>query len=226
MSANPSFWSFIINASFIVKCVILVLFFASITSWTIIVERTRFYKRQLREAKSFETRFWSGIAMNDLYNQIKRDDTADNLALSNVFIAGFEAFTKLQTTGNHDADNIMDGTQRAMHIVENDMDYEFQKPLTLLSTIGSMSPYVGLFGTVWGIMTAFQALGAMQQASIAAVAPGISEALITTALGLLTAIPAAVAYNRFTQYVARLQNHTETFSAELTNILQRAINQP
>lgn len=222
MSANPSFWSFIINASFIVKCVILLLFFASITSWTIIVERVRFYKRQLREAKAFETRFWSGITMNDLYSQLKQDADADSLALSNIFTAGFEEFTKLQSTGNHDVDNIMDGTQRAMQIVENDMEYEFQKPLTLLSTIGSMSPYVGLFGTVWGIMTAFQALGAMQQASIAAVAPGISEALITTALGLLTAIPASVAYNRFTQYVSRLQNLTEIFSAELTNILQRA----
>lgn len=224
MSTNPSFWDFIINASFVVKCVILILVSASITSWAIIVERSRYYKRQWREAKAFEARFWSGIAMNDLYHQIKHDDdSTNNIALPKVFTAGFEAFTKLQSTGNHDADNIMDGTQRAMQIVESDMADELEQPLTLLSTIGSMSPYAGLFGTVWGIMTAFQALGAMQQASIAAVAPGISEALITTALGLLTAIPAAVAYNRFTQQVSRLQNRTEIFSTELTNILQRAI---
>jgi biopolymer transport protein TolQ len=117
----------------------------------------------------------------------------------------------------------MDSTQRAMQIVENDMIDQLEQPLTLLSIISSMGPYVGLFGTVWGIMTAFQALGAMQQASIAAVAPGISEALITTAIGLFAAIPAAVAYNRFSQQVSRLQNRAETFSAELTNILQRAV---
>lgn len=222
MTADTSFWSFIINASFIVKCVILVLFFASITSWTIIVERIRFYKRQWQQTKQFETRFWSGIAMNDLYQSVTHENSSD-VGLSKVFSAGFQAFSKLQTAGNHNAENILDGTQRAMQVVENDMADQLERPLTLLSTIGSMSPYVGLFGTVWGIMTAFQALGTMQQASIAAVAPGISEALITTALGLFAAIPAAIAYNRFTQHVTRLQNRAEMFSTELANILQRAI---
>jgi len=222
MTANTSFWSFIINASFIVKCVILVLFFASVTSWTIIVERVRFYKRQWEQTKKFETRFWSGIAMTDLYQAITHEPSG-NIGLPKVFSAGFQAFSKLQTAGNHNSENIMDGTQRAMQIVENDMADQLERPLTLLSTIGSMSPYVGLFGTVWGIMTAFQALGTMQQASIAAVAPGISEALITTALGLFAAIPAAIAYNRFTHQTSRLQNRAEMFSGELANILQRAI---
>jgi biopolymer transport protein TolQ len=222
MTADTSFLSFILNASVIVKCVILTLFFASITSWAIIIERIRFYKQQWQDTKTFETRFWSGVAMTDLYHAIEQE-SANSIGLPKVFSAGFQAFTKLQSAGHHNAENIMDGAQRAMQVVENDLTDQLEQPLTLLSTIGSMSPYVGLFGTVWGIMTAFQALGTMQQASIAAVAPGISEALITTALGLLTAIPASIAYNRFTQQVSRLQNRAETFSVELTNLLQRAI---
>ncbi len=222
MTADTSFWSFIINASFTVKCVILILFFASITSWTIIVERWKFYKKQWRATKQFESRFWSGIAMNDLYQQVTRENTND-IGLTKVFSSGFQTFSKLQSTGNYESNDIMDSTQRAMQTAESDMLDQLEQPLTLLSTIGSMSPYIGLFGTVWGIMAAFQALGTMQQASIAAVAPGISEALITTALGLFAAIPAAIAYNRFTHQVSRLQNRTEMFSAELANILQRAI---
>lgn len=222
MTADTSFWSFIINASVIVKCVIFLLFAASITSWTIIIERIRFYKKKWVDTKTFEDRFWSGIAMSDLYQSVKQNDDAQP-GLPTVFSAGFETFHKLQTAGKQHPDAMMDGVQRAMQIVENDIADQLEQPLTLLSTIGSMSPYVGLFGTVWGIMAAFQALGAMQQASIAAVAPGISEALITTALGLFAAIPAAIAYNRFTQQVARLLNRVEIFSAELTNILQRAV---
>lgn len=222
MTTNPSFFDFIFNASFIVKCVILILFFASITSWTIIIERIRFYKKQWAQTKQFENRFWSGIAIQDLFQAVKHEPT-DAIGLPDVFSSGYETFTKLKSAGNHTPDNIMDSAQRAMQIVENDIADQLERPLTLLSTIGSMSPYIGLFGTVWGIMTAFQALGTMQQASIAAVAPGISEALITTALGLFAAIPAAIFYNRFTQHVSRLQNRVETFSTELTNILQRAI---
>ncbi|EKD44814.1 MAG: TolQ protein [uncultured bacterium] len=159
--------------------------------------------------------------MNDLYREVTQE-TENDASLVRVFSAGFQEFSKLKEVGNQNQDAVMDGTQRAMQIAESDMIDQLEQPLTLLSTIGSMSPYVGLFGTVWGIMTAFQALGTMQQASIAAVAPGISEALITTALGLFAAIPASIAYNRFTQQVTRLQNRTDMFSAELTNILQRA----
>lgn len=221
MTANPSFFDFILNASFIVKCVILILFFASVASWAIIIERVRYYKNQWGQVKQFENRFWSGIAMHDLFHEVSHgaDETT---GLSKVFAAGFQTFSKLKEI-NQDRNAILDSTQRAMQIAESEMADQLEKPLTLLSIIGSMSPYVGLFGTVWGIMTAFQALGAMQQASIAAVAPGISEALITTALGLFAAIPAAIAYNRFTQQVNRLQNKIEMFSTELVNILQRAM---
>ena len=222
MTTNPSILDFIFNASVIVKCVMLILASASITSWVIIAERVRFYKKQWQETKQFESRFWSGAAMQDLYQSVQQNHD-NSIGLSKVFSAGFETFNKLQATGNHNSDNIMDSAQRAMQVAENDLNDKLEQPLTLLSIIGSMSPYIGLFGTVWGIMTAFQALGTMQQASIAAVAPGISEALITTALGLFAAIPAAIAYNRFTQHVTRLQNRAETFAVELTNILQRAM---
>lgn len=221
MTTTTSFFDFILNASVIVKCVILILVAASITSWTIIIERMRFYKHQWIATKQFESRFWSGLAINTLYQEVIQHP--DEMGLPKVFSAGFQTFSKLQAAGNHNPDSIMDATQRAMQVAESDMQDQLEQPLTLLTTIGSMSPYIGLFGTVWGIMTAFQALGTMQQASIAAVAPGISEALITTALGLFAAIPAAIAYNRFTQHVTRLQNRADMFSSELANILQRAI---
>jgi len=224
MTTDTSFWSYIINANFVVKCVMLILLFASISSWTIIVERWRFYKKQWSQTKAFQTRFWSGVALTDLYREISQENTTE-IGLPKIFAAGFQTFSKLQTACDHDADSIMDSAQRAMQVAETETTDQLEQPLTFLSTIGSMSPYVGLFGTVWGIMAAFQALGTLQQASIAAVAPGISEALITTALGLFAAIPAAVFYNRFTHQVNRLQNQTENFAAELTNILQRAIKQ-
>lgn len=222
MTADTSFLSYILNASFVVKCVMLILFFSSIASWTIIVERWKFYKKQWEIIKAFENIFWSGKPMPELYHEIT--STEENcIGLPKVFTSGYHAFSKFQSIPNHDPNSVMDNTQRAMQIAENDMLDKLEQPLTLLMTIGSISPFIGLFGTVWGIMIAFQALGTVQQASIAMVAPGISEALITTALGLFTAIPAAVAYNRFTQQVNRLISRTEMFSGELANILQRAV---
>jgi biopolymer transport protein TolQ len=222
MTADTSFLSYILNASFVVKCVMLILFFASITSWTIIVERWKFYKKQWAITKAFENTFWSGKPMPELYHEIASEEESC-IGLPKVFTSGYQAFSKFQSIPNHDPNSVMDNAQRAMQIAENDMLDKLEQPLTLLMTIGSISPFIGLFGTVWGIMIAFQALGTVQQASIAMVAPGISEALITTALGLFTAIPAAVAYNRFTQQVNRLISRTEMFSGELANILQRAV---
>lgn len=222
MTVDTSFWSNILNASFIVKCVMLVLLFASIASWTIIVERWKFFKKQWEITKAFENQFWSGVPMPQLYQDIASEEETMT-GLPKVFTTGYQAFSKFQSIPNHDPNSVMDNTQRAMQIAENDLLDKLEQPLTLLMTIGSISPFVGLFGTVWGIMIAFQALGTVQQASIAMVAPGISEALITTALGLFTAIPAAVAYNRFTHQVNRLMSRAEMFSAELANILQRAV---
>ena len=221
MTTDGTLWSYIINAGFVVKCVILVLFFASIASWAVIIERMRFYKRQWQEAKAFETEFWSGAPLSELLKNTQQEDNQSGLI--KIFRSGFKAFSQFQSTGNHSRDDIMTGSERAMQIAESKAIDALERPLSFLATIGSVSPYVGLFGTVWGIMTAFQALGTAQQASISMVAPGISEALIATAIGLFAAIPAVIAYNRFTQQVARLQNHYETFSAELINIFYKQV---
>lgn len=221
MTTDISLWTYIINAGFIVKLVMCLLFAASLASWSVIFERIFYYKKQWQDIHQFEKRFWSGIALDDLYEETK--DKANNPDITHIFQAGIDAFSKLQSTGKHDRNAILEGTQRAMEISQAKANHQLEWPLSLLATIGSVSPYVGLFGTVWGIMTAFQALGTVQQASIAMVAPGISEALIATAIGLFAAIPAVIAYNRFNTQTTRLQNHYETFEAELINILHREI---
>jgi len=221
MTTDASLWGYMINAGFVVKCVMLILLIASVASWSVIFERWRFYKKQWQQVKQFRERFWSGVALGDLYQELSQNNQ-EGIGLAKVFIAGFQTFSKLQTISNQKLEHVIDGTQRAMHIAESKTLDQLEQPLSLLATIGSVSPYIGLFGTVWGIMTAFQALGTVQQASIAMVAPGISEALIATALGLFAAIPAVIAYNRFTNEVTRLQNDAEIFSAELIHILQKA----
>lgn len=218
MSAGGNFWTYLLDASIIAKCVILTLVFASIASWTVIIERSRFYKRQWLETKQFEKKFWSGMGMSELFHLTQQNETN---GAATIFTSGFKAFTQFQKTGHHNRDDSIVGAQRAMQIAECRAVDELEKPLSLLATVGSVSPFVGIFGTVIGVMMAFQGLGTVQQASIAAVAPGISEALITTAIGLFAAIPAVVAYNQFSQQVARFQNYFETFAADLTNILHR-----
>ena len=219
MTADTSFLSYLLNASIIVKCVIMILVFASIVSWTVIVERVRYYKAQWKAAEKFEERFWSGVSLSDLYHSTQHDENTSGVAA--IFTSGFKTFSQFQSTGKHSRDDIIVGAQRSMQVAESKAIDQLEEPLSLLATIGSVTPFVGLFGTVWGIMTAFQALGTVQQASIAMVAPGISEALLTTAIGLFAAIPAAIAYNRFNHQVSRLQSYFETFSNELTNILHR-----
>ena len=222
MIADTSITGYLLNAGFVVRCVIVLLLFASIASWTVIIERIRFYKRQQQDVKQFETRFWSGISIKDLYEQTTQQKL---FGLGYIFTAGFKAFIQFQKTGQHSRDDIIIGAQRAMQVAENRALSELEKPLTLLAIIGSVSPFVGLFGTVWGIMTAFQALGAVQQASIAMVAPGISEALITTAIGLFAAIPAVIANHRFNHQVVQFQSQFDDFATELTNILHRQTTQ-
>lgn len=216
MATDTSLWSYIINAGFIVKCVMLILFAASLTSWSVIFERILFYKKQWRDIRQFEKTFWSGATLDTLFAENK-----NNSEISRIFHAGFEEFSKLKQTNKHSRESMIEGAQRAMQIAQAKSEEQMEWPLSLLATIGSVSPYIGLFGTVWGIMTAFQALGSVQQASIAMVAPGISEALIATAIGLFAAIPAVIAFNRFNNQVTKLQNYYDTFEAELTNILHR-----
>lgn len=218
-----SLWGYVANAGFIVKCVMLILFSASLASWSIIFERFLFYKKQWEEINHFEKEFWSDIALHDLFQGL-RGKTLSGLSL--IFHAGFQEFLKLQDIQNTNRQIIVDNTQRAMQIAQTRETDHLEWALSLLATIGAVSPYIGLFGTVWGIMTAFHALGTVQQASIAMVAPGISEALIATAIGLFAAIPAVIAYNRFNNQVSRIQSYYDTFEAELTNILERQIQRP
>ncbi len=217
--SEPSLWSFIINAGFIVKLVMIILFCASIASWTIIIQRSWLFKTCRQLAERFERKFWSGIELNQLFNNVK--DNANRKGMANIFYAGFSEYSRLREQSHPSPGAVMDGTQRAMRIAQAKEIKSLEQHLSILATIGSTSPYVGLFGTVWGIMTAFRALGAVQQATISMVAPGIAEALIATAIGLFAAIPAVVAYNRFANDLERMQQQYDTFQEELTNILHR-----
>lgn len=217
MSATPSLWSYIANADLVVKSVMLILMAASVASWTVILQRVRLLKQTAKAMKDFEKRFWSGAALGDLFKQT--NDTSTGLA--RIFRAGFSEYTRLMRQPNIAPPSLLEGTQRAMRIAEAQEMARLENHLGFLATVGSTSPYVGLFGTVWGIMTSFQALGTVQQASISSVAPGISEALIATAIGLFAAIPAVIAYNKFSITLGQVRNSYTTFQEEFTNILHR-----
>lgn len=220
MAGAPSLWSFILNADFIVKIVMLILLCASIASWAIIIQRGMLLKRTRLDIKSFEQTFWSGIDLTHLFNQMT--EKKDRLSgMSTIFYAGFNEYTRLRQQSSTSPEAVMEGTQRAMRIAQTREAESLEQHLAFLATVGSTSPYVGLFGTVWGIMTSFRALGAVQQASIAMVAPGISEALIATAIGLFAAIPAVIAYNRLSNQLDRINQDYDIFADEFSNILHR-----
>ena len=214
---EPSLWSFINHASPIVKFVIVILLFASIASWTLIIQRLLYFKQLRYAAKDFEDYFWSGANLAKLFNELSKRQ--DRLGLEQIFYAGFKAFQR-----SHRSQNALDSTQRAMRIATTQEINLLEKHLSFLATVGSTSPYVGLFGTVWGIMSAFRALGVANQATIAMVAPGIAEALIATAIGLFTAIPAVVAYNRLSNAAEHIASQYETFQEELTTLFDHQIN--
>lgn len=220
VTTSPTLWSFILNAGIVVRAVMVLLMMASLASWTLIFQRAIFLKQAKESLKRFETLFWSGGDLNKLYAslQARRDELS---GLAAIFCAGFKEFTRLTTQSHTDTKMLMESSQRAMRIANAHEQDELEQSLGFLATVGSISPYIGLFGTVWGIMTSFQALGAVQQATISMVAPGISEALIATAMGLFAAIPAVVAYNRFTTDVERLSHQYETFQEEFSTILNR-----
>lgn len=217
---EPSLLSFVIHAGSVVKIVLLILLMASIFSWTVIFQRWSFLKRAHHEVKIFEERFWSGEDLQEFYRELH--ERRDNLeGLEHIFYAGLGEFSRLSKQAAVNSVAIMEGTQRAMRVALARETDKLERHLSFLATVGSTSPYVGLFGTVWGIMTSFRALGGVQQATIAMVAPGISEALIATAFGLFAAIPAVVAYNRYANEVERLANHYDTFKEEFASILHR-----
>jgi len=220
MSNELSFAHLILGASPVVQFVIALLVFASLTSWTMIFDRMRVLRHAKRDAQAFESRFWSGGDLAELYRQVERDGD-DESGMAAIFRAGFREFARLRGKSQMDAMALVQGAQRSMRVALNREVDDLETHLSTLATVGSTSPYVGLFGTVWGIMNSFTALGNVKQATLALVAPGIAEALIATAIGLFAAIPAVVAYNRYSNDVERLNNRYDDFVEEFSTILQR-----
>lgn len=221
MEADMSLFSLVTRASVLVQVVMLILLSASVLSWIIIVLKYKVLKHAREEAMRFEDQFWSGINLSDLYQQVKRK--AERRGIAKIFEAGFAEFVRTHKNKTN-PEMMLAGVQRSMKVaVAREEDY-LDSHLAMLATIGSISPYIGLFGTVWGIMRSFIALGAVEHASLAMVAPGIAEALIATAMGLFAAIPAVIAYNRYAERVDRLSSSYENFAEEFATILQRQSN--
>ena len=218
MTPDMSFFHLITNASIPVQAVMLMLVIASVMSWTMIFKKRVWLNRAKHAADAFEEQFWSLEELTPLYQQIN-ERRAEATGMELLFEAGFREFVRLQNNRGAIPDVVMEGAQRAMRVALNKEVEELEVHLSFLASVGSTSPYVGLFGTVWGIMNSFRALGNVQQASISMVAPGIAEALIATAMGLFAAIPAVIAYNRFSNDVERLVNRYDTFIEEFSAIL-------
>ena len=223
MSQELSLWELVMNASFVVQLVMLLLFMVSVASWGMIVQRALLLRRAKQQLHGFEQTFWSGIDLSQLYRDgSARLENGERLeGVENLFRAGFKEFTRLRQQQGIDSDAIMEGAQRAMRVALSREEEHLERHLPFLATVGSTSPYVGLFGTVWGIMHSFRGLANVHQATLATVAPGISEALIATAMGLFAAIPAVIAYNRYSARVENLIANYETFAEEFSSILHR-----
>ena len=219
MHAELSLGQLFLDASLLVQMIMMALLAASIYSWTVIFFKLKNYKRMRLLADAFEQRFWSGKDMMALYNESKQ--MQNPIGMDAIFIAGFREFARMHKQGGVSSELQWEGIQRNMRVVMNrDLD-QMEGKLSMLASIGSTSPYVGLFGTVWGIMSSFTALGNVQQATLALVAPGIAEALFATAMGLFAAIPAVVMYNRFSAEVQAFGNRYENFVDEFVSILMR-----
>jgi biopolymer transport protein TolQ len=209
----------IANASVVVQIVMGILLMMSLLSWWHIFSKWFGLRHARAKTDSFESAFWSGSDLNALYNQLSR--AGNGVAMEKIFEAGFAEFLKLRRQAGMDMNALMEGTRRAMRAAcQREVD-RLDAHTSFLATVGSISPYIGLLGTVWGIMNAFRGLANVGQATLAHVAPGIAEALVATAIGLFAAIPAVVAYNRFAHDVDRLANRFDSFMEEFSNILQR-----
>jgi len=223
MNADLSIFNLILEASFTVQFVMLVLLAASIVSWEIIISKRKELDKATKIADEFERLFWSGMDLGDLYRKLTASGVEAE-GVENVFIAGYREFSRLQQKNESNGVIAVENAQRAMRI-ELVRELELlDSRLSFLATVGSTSPYVGLFGTVWGIMNSFRSLGNAQQATLAQVAPGIAEALIATAMGLFAAIPAVIAYNRFSNQLDRLSGRNELFVEEFIVLLQRQVH--
>ncbi len=220
MEADLSIANLIMGASLLVKFVMLVLLLASVASWSLIFIKRKTLLTARREASEFEDRFWNCEDLTTLYTSISQQ-REEAQGMAKIFESGFKEFARLKKRNGIDPDSILAGAQRSMRIAVNrEIDYLEQR-LPFLATVGSVSPYIGLFGTVWGIMNSFQALGNVHQATLAMVAPGISEALIATAMGLFAAIPAVIGYNRYSTEIDRLYGQYDIFLEEFSSILHR-----
>jgi biopolymer transport protein TolQ len=220
MSTDLSFIHLISGASLVVQLVMLLLLVVSMVSWTMIFKRRSVLKEARLAADEFEDRFWSGGDLAALF----RDVTAQSehaIGMAGIFQSGFNEFVRLRKQPGADPRAVVEGAQRVMRVALSRETDDLETHLSFLATVGSTSPYVGLFGTVWGIMNSFRSLGNAQQATLSMVAPGIAEALIATAMGLFAAIPAVIAYNRYSNDVERLINRYDNFLEEFSTILQR-----
>jgi biopolymer transport protein TolQ len=219
MNSDMSIIQLILDASLFVQGILALLLLASISSWAVIIDKQRVLKKALAAAQDFETSFWSGVDLNSLYREMARSDATPQ-GMAGIFEAGFREFGKLKQAGLG-PDQVIEGARRSMRVSQlREMD-RLEHNLAFLATVSNTSPYVGLLGTVWGIMSSFQALGGVQSATIALVAPFISEALVATAMGLIAAIPAGVFFNRYADQVGRLEVRYDTFMEELSAIFQR-----
>ncbi len=220
MNQDLSIIQLVLHASFVVQLVMLLLLGVSIASWAAIIRKLRSLKGVRELNDDFERDFWSGTSLNDLYASAVQNAKQAG-PMERIFASGMREYLKLRERRIQDPSTLMDGARRAMRAsFQREMDVA-EANLSFLASVGSVSPYVGLFGTVWGIMHAFTGLASLQQVTLATVAPGIAEALVATAIGLFAAIPAVVAYNRFAREIDRLAIKLETFIEEFSNILQR-----
>ena len=220
MNSDLTVITLVAEASIPVKIVMLLLLLASLVSWTIIFSKRRLLKKTRAQSDKFESDFWSGGDLNTLYQSTTRAK-GDTVGMARIFEAGFREFNRILQQGKFDTDKLVAECSRAMRVAQMREVDRLEQSLATLATIGSTSPYVGLFGTVWGIMVAFLNIGNQQSATLAVVAPPIAEALIATAMGLFAAIPAVIAYNRFADKAVRLEYRYDGFSEEFASILQR-----
>jgi len=220
MPSELSLFMLIRDASTVVQIVMFILLMASVASWAYIFSKYREIRRAVETSDEFEERFWSGIDLADLYRQLVHEDY-ETEGMENIFLSGFKEFVRLKQQADIAPDAAVEAAQRGMRVALSRELEMLDEHLPFLATVGSTSPYIGLFGTVWGIMNAFRALGAVKQASLAMVAPGISEALVATAMGLFAAIPAVMAYNRYSTDIGRLANRYEAFTEEFLSLLHR-----
>ncbi len=223
MTAELNFLDLFLKASIVVQLVILILIIFSIVSWAIIIQRSRVLTKALKDSTAFEDRFWSGEDLTKLYDGLENRRDMAMTGSEQIFYAGFKEFARLKQVNPDAPEAIMMGSTRAMNLAMNREIEDLETRVPFLATVASVSPYIGLFGTVWGIMHAFMALSGAKQATLQMVAPGIAEALIATAIGLFAAIPAVMAYNRLSLRVNKLEQNYGNFIDEFTTILQRQV---